>query len=58
MRISSRGKVLLVGACLLAGATSWAQQSQKPVAPDTVSTDLAVTFASERFQVLPGPASM
>jgi len=58
MRISNRGKVLLVGACLLAGATSWAQQSQNPVAPDTVSTDLAVTFATERFQVLPGPASM
>jgi len=58
MRISSRGKVLLVGACILAGAAGWAQQSQKPVVPDTVSTDLAVTFAAERFQVLPGPASM
>jgi hypothetical protein len=58
MRISSRGKVLLVGACILAGAAGWAQQSQKPVAPAMVSTDLAVTFAFERFQVLPGPASM
>jgi len=47
-----------VGACILAGAAGWAQQSQKPVAQDKVSTDLAVTFASERFQVLPGPASM
>jgi len=52
MRISSRGKVLLVGACLLAGAAGWAQQSQKPVAPDTVSTDLAVTFATERSQAV------
>jgi hypothetical protein len=42
---------------MLAGAAGWAQQSQKPVAPDKVSTDLAVTFATERFQVLPGPAS-
>lgn len=58
MRISIRGKVLLVGACMLTGAAGWAQQSQKPVTPDTVSTDLAVTFATERFQVLPGPASM
>ena len=54
MRISSRGKVLLVGACLLAGATSWAQQSQKPVAPDTVCTDLAVTIATERSQAMSG----
>ena len=57
MRISSRGKVLLVGACLLAGATSWAQQSQKPVAPDTVSTDLAVTFAVERAQAVSSQGS-
>jgi len=57
MRISSRGKVLLVGACLLAGATSWAQQSQKPVAPDTVSTDLAVTFAVERSQAVSSQGS-
>ena len=57
MRILSRGKVLLVGACLLAGATSWAQQSQKPVAPDTVSTDLAVTFAVERSQAVSSQGS-
>jgi len=58
MRILNRGKVLLVGACMLAGAAGWAQQSQKPVAPATVSTDLAATFAVERFQVLPGPGSL
>jgi len=46
-----------VGACILAGVTGWAQQSQKPVAPDTVSTDLAVTFAVERSQVVPGQTS-
>src|ERR1035437_3467390 len=58
MRISIRGKVLLVGACILVGAAGWAQQSQMPVAPDKVSTDLAVTFAVEHSQLLPGPASI
>ena len=57
MRRSNRGKVLLVGACMLAGAAGWAQQSQKPVQPDKVSIDLAVTFAGERSQALPGQAS-
>jgi len=57
MRISIRGKVLLVGACMLAGASAWAQQSQKPAAPAKVSTDLAVTFATERSQVVPGQSS-
>jgi hypothetical protein len=41
----------------LAGATSWAQQSQKPVAPDTVCTDLAVTFAVERSQAVSSQGS-
>ena len=54
MRISNRGRVLLVGACILAGPAGWAQQSQKPVAPATVSTDLAITFAGERSQASPG----
>ncbi|MGD0939591.1 MAG: OmpA family protein [Terracidiphilus sp.] len=49
MRISFRRRVLLVSACLLIGAAGWAQQSQKPA----VSTDLAVTFAAERSQVVP-----
>jgi hypothetical protein len=57
MRISNRGKVLLVGACLLAGAAGWAQQSQKLVQKSTVSTDLAITFAGERAQALPGQTS-
>jgi len=57
MRISTRGKVLLVGACMLAGASGWAQQSQKPVAPATYSTDLAVTFATARSQVVPRQSS-
>jgi|SRR5271157_1795580 len=57
MRISNRGKVLLVGACMLAGASAWAQQSQTPVSP-AFSTDLAVTFAAERTQALPGQANI
>jgi hypothetical protein len=57
MRISIRGKVLLVGACILTGAAGWAQQSQNPVAPAKVSTDLAITFAAERSQVVPGQSN-
>ncbi len=49
MRISNRGRVLLAGACMMAGVAGWAQQSQKPA----VTTDLAVTFAVERAQVAP-----
>jgi hypothetical protein len=54
MRIKVRGRVLLVGACMLTGALGWRQQSQKPHVPATVSTDLAVTFAAERSQTVPG----
>ncbi len=50
MRRSNGKKVLLVGAFILAGSVVWAQQSQRPSA---VSTDLAVTFAIERSQVVP-----
>jgi hypothetical protein len=39
---------------MLAGASGWAQQSQSPVASAKVSTDLAVTYAIERSQVVPG----
>ena len=53
MRISTRGRVLLVSACILAGSIGWAQQSQKPIPPAAVSADLALTFAVERSQVVP-----
>jgi len=52
MRISFRGRVLLVSACLMTGLTGWSQQSPKPVAPAAVSTDLSLTFAVERSQVV------
>jgi outer membrane protein OmpA-like peptidoglycan-associated protein len=52
MRILFRGRVLLVSACSLAAAAGWAQQSQKPVQPAAVTTDLAVTFAVERAQAV------
>jgi len=53
MRVSIRGKVLLVSACMIAGPALWAQQNPKP-ASAAISTDLAVTFATERSQVAPG----
>lgn len=58
MRSSNRGKALLAGVCILAGSAGWAQQTQKPVVqPATVSTDLALTFAVEQSQVVPGQDS-
>jgi hypothetical protein len=54
MRRSIRGTVLLVGACMLAGATAWAQQPYSGASPAMVSTDLAVTYATERAELAPG----
>lgn len=54
MRISIRGRVLLVSAFILAGSAAWAQQSQQSdpsAANNHLSADLAVTFAAERSQV-------
>jgi len=48
-------RALLVSACILCGAAGWAQQGQKSVQPASDSTDLAVTFASERLK--PDPSS-
>ena len=52
MRISIRGRMLLVSAFVFAGTALWSQQSQKPLQPPTVSADLAVTFAAEPSQVV------
>lgn len=41
------GRAFLVSVCMLANAAGWAQQSQKPVQTTKISTDVAVTFASE-----------
>jgi hypothetical protein len=57
MRSSIRGKALLVGVCILAGPAVWAQQTQRPIVQSNVSADLALTFAVERAQVVPGQAS-
>jgi outer membrane immunogenic protein len=54
MRRSIRGRALLVGACMLAGATAWAQQPHSGASPAIVSTDLAVTYAPERAELEPG----
>ena len=57
MRRLIRGRMLLVSLCMMAGAAASAQQNQKPASQARVSTDLAVTFAAERSQVVPGQAS-
>ena len=57
MRSSIRGKALLVGVCILAGPAVWAQQTQRPIVQSNVSADLALTFAVERAQVVPGQSS-
>lgn len=54
MRRSIRGRVLLVGACMLAGAAAWAQQPYSGASPAIVSTDLAVTYATERAELATG----
>jgi outer membrane protein OmpA-like peptidoglycan-associated protein len=54
MRISIRGKLLLVGACMLAGVAAGAQQAQYSVNHPPVYTDVAVTFAAERADIVPG----
>lgn len=54
MRISIRGMVLLVGACIVASSTAWAQQVQSAVRQTPVSIDLAVTYVPERAQLAPG----
>jgi len=53
MRISTRGRVLLVGACILASSTAWAQQAQNAAKQTPVSIDLAVTYTPERAQTMP-----
>jgi outer membrane immunogenic protein len=53
MRISIRGQVLLVGACMLTGATAWSQNNTlAKLKPD--SFDLAITYDAERAKIAPG----
>ena len=44
MRISIRGKVLLVGACMLAGVGAWGQQTPTPVQSPTQYLEVAVVY--------------
>ena len=53
MRTMICGRVLLAGICMVSGLTAWAQ-APKAGQPPPVSTDLAVTFAAEHSQVVPG----
>lgn len=54
MRRSIRGKVLLVGACILAAATAWSQTDPRPVQQAPVAIDLGATYAPERAQRVHG----
>lgn len=54
MRKSIRGKALLVGACILAGATAWGQQDNNKAELPRTSVDLGVTYAAERAYIAPG----
>lgn len=46
--------VILAGACLLAGATVWAQKAPSADAPPRVSTDLGITYDAEHGELAPG----
>jgi len=54
MRITIRGRLLLVSACLLAGAIAWAQQAQSSAKQPAVFTDVAVTYSMEHAELVPG----
>jgi hypothetical protein len=51
MRRSIGGSVFFIGACVLAGAAGWAQQSPGVQKQSSVSTDLSVTYNAERGEV-------
>ena len=44
MRISIRVKVLLAGACMMAGLTVWGQQGQSPAKPTKSSLEVALVY--------------
>jgi hypothetical protein len=48
MHTSIRGKVLLVGAWLLAGTVAWGQQGQRRASPTTGTLDVAVVYNAVR----------
>jgi outer membrane immunogenic protein len=53
MRISIRGRELLVGACMLTGVTAWPQNNiLAKLKPN--SFDVAITYDAERAKIAPG----
>ncbi len=54
MRTSIRARVLLVGACLLAGASAWGQQTQDQGSQTAVSLDGAVIYSPLMANVVGG----
>jgi hypothetical protein len=53
MRISIRGKVLLVGACMMAGLAAWGQQASSTAAKKGINFDLAVNYTAEKAEQSP-----
>jgi len=53
MRISIRGKVLLAGACMMAGLGAWGQ-TPSLAKPASSSIDVAVTYDTVRGSTVPG----
>jgi len=54
MRNSIRVKVLLAGACMMAGATAWGQQAQSPASETKNSLDVALVYDSLMSNVVSG----
>jgi outer membrane protein OmpA-like peptidoglycan-associated protein len=54
MRMTIRGRVLLLSAFMMAGTMAWGQQTPSPAKEEPVSIDLAVTYSPERTQLVPG----
>ena len=53
MRSSIRGKVLLVGACMMAGLAAWGQQAPSTVAKKGINFDFAVNYSAEKAEQAP-----
>ena len=54
MRMLSRGSLLLVSACMLAGTIAWAQQTPRSAKQSAAFTDVAATFSLEHAELVPG----
>lgn len=53
MRLSIRGKVLLAGACMMAGSAAWGQDTA-PSLPGLGRLDVAVAYDASQANIVPG----